>query len=333
MLKRLASPYASGRPRGAWWKWKIDPFTFDAVLLYAQPGHGRRASLYTDYTFGVWHGRDARAGRQGVLRPRRHARSASSTAGSAATPSSASARCARSTRAGLRAGLRGHQSLAAAQAPASRCASRASCAGAATSPPPRPTARDPAGAAARRATWLTAPAARSRALDAAFAARGWTPFAFQREAWRARLAGHSGLVHARPAPARRSPRWVGALLHAQRTPATRGARSACCGSRRCARSRTTSPRTCAAFLARRCARLARRDPHRRHLVRRASAAAAPTARGADHDTREPLGAAEPGRWRRAPVRGRDDRRRRVARTARHASAACNSSCCSRGCAA
>jgi DNA ligase-1 len=54
MLKRLASPYAAGRRRGDWWKWKIDPFTMDAVLLYAHPGHGRRASLFTDYTFAVW---------------------------------------------------------------------------------------------------------------------------------------------------------------------------------------------------------------------------------------------------------------------------------------
>ncbi len=55
MLKRLDSPYRVGRPRGDWWKWKIDPHTVDAVLIYAQRGHGRRASLYTDYTFGVWH--------------------------------------------------------------------------------------------------------------------------------------------------------------------------------------------------------------------------------------------------------------------------------------
>jgi DNA ligase-1 len=56
MLKRLQSPYGVGRQRGAWWKWKIDPFTFDGVLLYAAPGNGRRSNLYTDYTFGVWNG-------------------------------------------------------------------------------------------------------------------------------------------------------------------------------------------------------------------------------------------------------------------------------------
>ncbi len=55
MLKRLTSAYGVGRKRGDWWKWKIDPFTIDAVLIYAQPGSGRRASLLTDYTFGVWH--------------------------------------------------------------------------------------------------------------------------------------------------------------------------------------------------------------------------------------------------------------------------------------
>jgi DNA ligase-1 len=54
MLKRRDSPYRSGRRRGDWWKWKIDPLTIDAVLLYAQAGHGRRSTLYTDYTFGVW---------------------------------------------------------------------------------------------------------------------------------------------------------------------------------------------------------------------------------------------------------------------------------------
>lgn len=56
MLKNWDSAYGTGRQRGAWWKWKIDPFVFDAVLLYAAPGHGRRSNLYTDYTFGVWAG-------------------------------------------------------------------------------------------------------------------------------------------------------------------------------------------------------------------------------------------------------------------------------------
>jgi DNA ligase-1 len=54
MLKALDSSYGTGRQRGAWWKWKVAPYSFDAVMLYAQPGHGRRSNLYTDYTFGVW---------------------------------------------------------------------------------------------------------------------------------------------------------------------------------------------------------------------------------------------------------------------------------------
>lgn len=56
MLKRLTSIYAVGRKRGDWWKWKVDPFLIDAVLIAAEPGHGRRAGLFTDYTFGVWDG-------------------------------------------------------------------------------------------------------------------------------------------------------------------------------------------------------------------------------------------------------------------------------------
>ncbi|MGL5891010.1 MAG: ATP-dependent DNA ligase [Bacteroidia bacterium] len=56
MLKRKDSVYETGRKRGSWWKWKVDPLTVDAVLIYAQRGHGRRANLYTDYTFAVWDG-------------------------------------------------------------------------------------------------------------------------------------------------------------------------------------------------------------------------------------------------------------------------------------
>ena len=54
MLKRLGSPYHVGRKRGDWWKWKVSPFTIDAVLTAAQRGSGKRASLYTDYSFSVW---------------------------------------------------------------------------------------------------------------------------------------------------------------------------------------------------------------------------------------------------------------------------------------
>ena len=58
MIKARAAEYGVGRTKdvGVWWKWKIDPYSVDAVLIYAQRGHGRRASLYTDYTFAVWDG-------------------------------------------------------------------------------------------------------------------------------------------------------------------------------------------------------------------------------------------------------------------------------------
>ena len=56
MLKRRDSPYVPGRPKGPWWKWKRNPFNVDAVLMYAQRGHGKRATFYSDYTFGVWRG-------------------------------------------------------------------------------------------------------------------------------------------------------------------------------------------------------------------------------------------------------------------------------------
>ena len=56
MLKEKLSHYGQGRTKsdGVWWKWKLDPYTVDAVLIYAQSGHGRRANLYTDFTFAVW---------------------------------------------------------------------------------------------------------------------------------------------------------------------------------------------------------------------------------------------------------------------------------------
>jgi DNA ligase-1 len=56
MLKRVDSAYGAGRRRGDWWKWKVDPLSVDAVLIYAQAGSGKRAGLFTDYTFGVWEG-------------------------------------------------------------------------------------------------------------------------------------------------------------------------------------------------------------------------------------------------------------------------------------
>ena len=58
MLKKLDSPYLSGRKKGDWWKWKVDPLTIDAVMIYAQAGSGRRANMFTDYTFAVWNGNE-----------------------------------------------------------------------------------------------------------------------------------------------------------------------------------------------------------------------------------------------------------------------------------
>jgi DNA ligase-1 len=56
MLKRWDSPYLAGRPKGLWFKWKRNPFLVDCVLMYAQRGHGKRSSFYSDFTFGVWRG-------------------------------------------------------------------------------------------------------------------------------------------------------------------------------------------------------------------------------------------------------------------------------------
>lgn len=58
MLKRNDSPYLAGRKKGDWWKWKLAPLTIDAVMIYAQSGSGRRANLFTDFTFAVWNGND-----------------------------------------------------------------------------------------------------------------------------------------------------------------------------------------------------------------------------------------------------------------------------------
>jgi DNA ligase-1 len=58
MIKRLDAPYTGGRHKGDWWKWKLDPLTVDAVMIYAQAGHGRRANLFTDYTFACWKGNE-----------------------------------------------------------------------------------------------------------------------------------------------------------------------------------------------------------------------------------------------------------------------------------
>jgi DNA ligase-1 len=71
MLKRRDSAYVPGRVKGLWWKWKRAPLSIDAVMMYAQRGHGKRSSFYSDYTFGLWRptaGGGAGAGRQGLFR-------------------------------------------------------------------------------------------------------------------------------------------------------------------------------------------------------------------------------------------------------------------------
>ena len=96
MLKRADSPYVPGRPKGQWWKWKRDPLTVDAVMMYAQRGHGKRSSYYSDYTFGLWR-------EDGELVPVGKAYSgftdaelvATGIAGSATTPPTGLARCAK----------------------------------------------------------------------------------------------------------------------------------------------------------------------------------------------------------------------------------------------
>ncbi len=147
MLKRLNSPYLPGRPKGPWWKWKREPHIVDAVMMYAQRGHGKRSSFYSDYTFGSG-GRPPRAGTSWC----RWARpitaspmpsSPSSTAMSATTPPSGSGRCARSPT-GWKPGSCWRSPSRASSArpgtsPAWRCASPGSAGSAGTSRPRRPT--------------------------------------------------------------------------------------------------------------------------------------------------------------------------------------------------
>ena len=54
MLKQKTAIYSVGRKKGLWWKWKVEPYTVDAVMVYAQQGHGRRAGVFSDYTFSIW---------------------------------------------------------------------------------------------------------------------------------------------------------------------------------------------------------------------------------------------------------------------------------------
>ena len=143
MLKRKDSPYLAGRPKGLWWKWKRDAHLLDVVLMYAQRGHGKRSSFYSDFTFGAWRdgpaGRGAGPGRQGLFRL--HRRGAAPARPLDPRPHHPP----------LRPGARGHAGPGArgrvrfrapldpAQVRAWPCASRASIASAGTSRPRRPT--------------------------------------------------------------------------------------------------------------------------------------------------------------------------------------------------
>ena len=170
MLKHRDARYGTGRSKqddlaaGTWWKWKIDPLSVDCVLVYAQAGHGRRASVYTDYTFAVWNrtpadaaeaagrrrgDRAARAAgrrraaagavRQGVLGPDRRGVQAASTASSAQTTLEKFGPV-RSVRPSWCSSSASRASTAArATRAASRCASRACCGSATTSRCTRPT--------------------------------------------------------------------------------------------------------------------------------------------------------------------------------------------------
>ncbi|MEZ5288914.1 MAG: methyltransferase domain-containing protein [Vicinamibacterales bacterium] len=110
MIKRRVSAYGVGRRRGDWWKWKIGPHTIDAVLIYAQPGSGKRASLLTDYTFGLWDGGELGTGGQGTPgSPTR--RSGAGPLDPAPHGGPVRAGAARRASAGVRAGVRGRGAL------------------------------------------------------------------------------------------------------------------------------------------------------------------------------------------------------------------------------
>ena len=144
MLKRRDALYLPGRPKGQWWKWKRDPHLIDAVLMYAQRGHGKRSSYYSDYTFGVWTDRTAnwcRSARPISASPTRSC--CRSTVSSAATPPKNSDPCAMSCTSRTRAWCwkspsRGWRARRGTN-PASRCGFRASTGCAGTSRHARPT--------------------------------------------------------------------------------------------------------------------------------------------------------------------------------------------------
>ncbi len=194
MLKRADSPYRSGRRRGDWWKWKIDPLTIDAVLIYAQAGHGRRSTLYTDYTFGLWH--------EGALVP--VAKAYSGLDDREILDLDRWIRAHTTERFGpVRAVTSEHVfELGFEAVNASKRQQVRDC-GALPRilrwrhdkrPQDADTLAAVAGAGAMRAAAISAAEA-ARRWRGWFAQRGWRPSPFQREVWRRYLAGESGLLH------------------------------------------------------------------------------------------------------------------------------------------
>ena len=279
MLKRRDAPYGVGRPRGPWWKWKVEPFTVDAVMIYAQAGHGRRASLHTDYTFAVWDGdqlvpfakaysglTDAEI-RQLDAWIRRNTRERFGPVRS--VPPEQVFELAFE---GIQASPRHKCGIAVRFPRIVRWRT--------DKPPvggghPRHAARPVGGAPVSRVAPPRSPDARAAApsIDDRVAiarewmrARGWTPFRFQQEVWRAYLHGESGLVHAATGTGKTLAAWLGPLVEAVAPPrpaptsesggvgasgtahiadavhaSPRRHRSPCSGSRRCARSPPTPP--------------------------------------------------------------------------------------------
>ena len=138
MLKRADSLYVAGRPKGPWFKWKRGALTLDTVLMYAQRGHGKRSSFYSDYTFGAWRGERTGAGRQGLFRLHRRGVAAARPLGAQQHHAALRTGARGGARDRPRGRLRQRASLDPPQIRAWRCASRASTASAGTSPSARP---------------------------------------------------------------------------------------------------------------------------------------------------------------------------------------------------
>ncbi len=149
MLKARDGAYGIGRRKGddrtdVWWKWKLDPMSVDAVVIYAERGHGRRSGVYTDYTFAVWTASEGAPGRNWRRSPRpirgsRTRRSARWMRSCAAPRSRPSARCGASSRPRCSSSASRASRRASATRAASPSAFPACCAGGATSRSPRPT--------------------------------------------------------------------------------------------------------------------------------------------------------------------------------------------------